>query len=137
MNRYPISVHKNRSSEKLQWEQPACVHAQMNFLQYATRFLQPFVNASLFRDILALLCLDARRLDVAASRYDTTRYGLAPVPVETPDGRTLYRKRQTDLTERAQLLRQHLLDQYDCFIEAAFAPQDIENARQQVLWQQS
>jgi hypothetical protein len=49
----------------------------------------------------------------------------------------LYRKRQTDLMERAQLLRQHLLDQYDCFIEAAFAPQDIENVRQQVLRQQS
>jgi hypothetical protein len=67
----------------------------------------------------------------------TTNYGLVPMPVETPDGRTLYRKRQTELMERAQLLRPHLLDQNDCFIEAAFAPDDIENARQQVLRQQS
>jgi hypothetical protein len=132
MNAYPISV-QNRSKDQLQWEQPACVHAHMDLLQYATR-LQPFIDAELVRDILAL-CLDARRLDVAASPYDATTYGLSPVPVETPDGRTLYRQRQTELMERAQPLRQQLLDQYDCFIEAAFAPQVIEDARQQLLRQ--
>jgi hypothetical protein len=133
LNMYPISV-SNRSHEQLQWEQPACVHAHMDLLQYATR-LQPFLDAKLFRNILAL-CLDARRLDVAASPYDATSYGLIPVPIETSEGRTLYRKRQTELMERAQPLRQQLLDQYDCFIEAAFAPHDIENARQQVLQRQ-
>jgi hypothetical protein len=128
------SSSTRRAIDQLQWEQPACVHAHMDLLQYAMR-LQPFIEAELFRDILAT-CLAARRLDVAASPYDATRYGLIPVPVEKPEGRSLYRKRQIELMERAQPLRQRLLDQYDCFIDAVFAPQAIEDARQQALLQQ-
>lgn len=126
LNVYP----KFQRTNQLQWEQPACVHAQMDLLQYACR-LQPFCDADLFREILSIV-LEARKLDVAASPYDASSYGLAPVPVETAEGRSLYRKRQAELMEQAQPLRQLLLDQYDCFIEAAFSPLEIEAALQQV-----
>ena len=105
-------------TDQLRLEQPACVHAQMDLLKIVLR-LQPFCDADLIPRILQI-ALEARRLDVAASPYDATLYGVGVVPVETKEGRALYRKEQTALMERAEPIRQELLRAYDAFLAVAF-----------------
>ncbi|CAB0505793.1 3-methyladenine DNA glycosylase [Corynebacterium diphtheriae] len=44
-----------------------------------------------------------------ASPYDCTDYGLGIVPIETAEGKAEYVRRQRELSERGQLLRQRLV----------------------------
>ena len=104
--------------DQLRLEQPACVHAQMDLLKIVLR-LQPFCDAALLVRVLEL-SMDARRLDVAASPYDATDFGVGVVPVDTEDGRAQYRKEQRVLMERAEPIRKELLAAYDIFLELAF-----------------
>ena len=99
-------------------EQPACVHAQMDLLKMTLR-LQPFCNPILLQQVLEL-SLDSRRLDVGASPYDATAYGVEVIPVETEEGRSQYRKQQRVLMERAEPIREYLLDSYNTFLQTAF-----------------
>ncbi|MGY1672176.1 hypothetical protein [Geodermatophilus sp. SYSU D00710] len=63
---------------------------------------------------LALDCFELagelRTFDMQASPYDVSAYGLAPVPIETPDGRAIYVERQRVLTGRAVDLRRRLTE---------------------------
>jgi hypothetical protein len=104
--------------DQLRLEQPACVHAHMDLLKIGLR-LQPFCDAALMRRILQL-SMDARRLDVAASPYDATAYGVGIVAIETKHGRAQYRRQQRELMERAEPIRRELLDAYNLFLRLAF-----------------
>ena len=104
--------------DQLRLEQPACVHAHMDLLKIALR-LQPFCGADLLRRVLDL-ALQARQLDVAASPYDATAYGVPAVPVETAAGRAQYKREQTALMKRAEPIRRELLQAYDTFLALAF-----------------
>jgi hypothetical protein len=46
---------------------------------------------------------------MAASPYDFSTYGLAPVRIETPDGKSEYARRQRDYAARSNELRHRLL----------------------------
>ena len=89
-------------------EQPGCLHATMD-LYKAAYSLSPAAPSE-----LVLGCLDlareARRLDMAASPYDVRAYGLPPVPIETPAGRTTYVARQRGLVAAAAPLRAALVN---------------------------
>ena len=52
---------------------------------------------------------DVRELDMQASPYDLAELGYEPVPIETPDGRAEYVRRQAAFAERARLLRERLV----------------------------
>lgn len=104
--------------DQLRLEQPACVHAHMDLLKIILR-LQPFCDSDLFLRVLTM-SLDARRLDVAASPYDARKYGLEVIPVETEEGRALYREKQRELMVRAEPIRRELLDAYNLFLKLAF-----------------
>lgn len=88
-------------------EQPGCLHATMDLYKWATK-LGPLVPGDLWLDTFRLAC-DVRTLDMAASPYDLTAWGLDPVPVETPAGRSEYARRQRGLADRGQQLRRRLL----------------------------
>jgi hypothetical protein len=90
----------------------------MDLLKIVLR-LQPFCNPDLVQRVLKL-SLDARRLDVAASPYDATEFNVGVIPVETEEGRALYRKQQRVLMERAEPIRKELLDSYNIFLKLAF-----------------
>jgi hypothetical protein len=115
LNHHGASLQR---TDQLRLEQPACVHAHMDLLKIGLR-LQPFSDAALMRRILQL-SMDARRLDVAASPYDATAYGVGIVPIETKDGRAQYRKEQRELMDRAEPIRRELLDAYNLFLRLAF-----------------
>ena len=99
-------------------EQKGCVHAHMDLLKLSIR-LQPFVDASLVADTLEI-SLRARRLDVEASPYDVRSFGFGVVPVELPEGREEYRRRQKELMQAATPIRERLLTAYEAFLDLAF-----------------
>ena len=66
------------------------------------------------------MALDSRKLDVAASPYDASSFGLEPIPVETSEGRRMYRDEQLRLMKQSEPIRQRLLDAYKVFMTLAF-----------------
>jgi hypothetical protein len=117
--------------EQLRLEQPACVHAQMDLLKMTLR-LQPFVGGDLLVSAVEM-ALQSRRLDVAASPYDASSYGVDAVPIETSEGRAIYRESQRKLMEEAKPVRLRLLDAYDAFLHAAFDPAVLEAAVERTI----
>ena len=116
----PLNRHVNLTRmDQLHLEQKACVHAHMDLLKMALK-LSSFVDSALLGDILEL-ALEARRLDVAASPYDASMYGLKPVPVETREGRKMYRREQALLMNKAEPTRRRLLRSYEVFMNLAFS----------------
>ncbi|KAK1740270.1 hypothetical protein QTG54_009220 [Skeletonema marinoi] len=104
--------------DQLRLEQKGCVHAHMDLLKIGLK-LQGFIDSELMVDILEV-ALAARKLDVEASPYDATEYGAGIVPIETNEGRKVYRERQIGLMQRAEPVRQRLLDAYEVFMKIAF-----------------
>jgi hypothetical protein len=104
-------------SKQLEFEQPACVHANMDLFKIALR-LQPFIASSLIVDALEV-ALMARRLDVEASPYDVSAYGLGVVAVETTLGRNLYKKRQVELMNQSNQVRDEIIQAYEFFLSLA------------------
>jgi hypothetical protein len=99
----------------------------MDLLKMTLR-LQPFVDPSLLRSVLDV-ALESRKLDVAASPYDATAYGVGVVPIETAEGRWEYRKQQVELMERADPVRRQLLRAYDLLLSLAFDESVVERAQ--------
>lgn len=89
-------------------EQPGCLHASMDCHKWAMK-LGPAVPGNLALDCFEL-AREMRTLDMQASPYDLSSYGLAPVPIETPDGKAAYVERQRALTDRAVELRRRLIE---------------------------
>jgi hypothetical protein len=110
--------------DQLRLEQPACVHATMDLLKISLR-LQPFVCASVVAATLEL-AVRARRLDVAASPYDASAYGIVPIPVETAQGRLEYKTKQRELMKESERERKRLLKEYELFLKIAFEPEALE-----------
>ena len=106
--------------DQIRLEQKACVHAHMDLLKIALK-LQPFIGTDLLGDVLEM-AIKARTLDVEASPYDVTAYGAGFVPVETKQGRQMYREKQRALMEQAEPVRIRLLDAYETFLHLAFEP---------------
>lgn len=116
----PLNHHGSslERTDQLRLEQKACVHAHMDLFKIALK-LQPFIDTELLGDVLEI-SLMARRLDVEASPYDATAYGASIVPVETPEGRKMYRERQRELMSLAEPIRKRLLEAYSNFMILSF-----------------
>ena len=65
------------------------------------------------------LAVEVRRLDMAASPYDVSAYGLEAVRIETPEGKSEYAARQREFSARGEALRRRLLEACDVIREAA------------------
>jgi hypothetical protein len=88
-------------------EQPGCLHANMDLFKWAYK-LEPATPSDLVADCFELAA-DVRELDMQASPYDLAGLGYPPVPIETPDGRAEYVRRQAAFAERARSLRERLV----------------------------
>ena len=113
-NSPPYTELAHQRSKQVEYEQPACVHANMDLFKIALR-LQPFVASSLIVDALEV-ALMSRKLDVEASPYDVSAFGLGVVAVETPSGRALYKKRQVEIMHKGNLVRDQLINAYETFL---------------------
>lgn len=95
-------------------EQGGCLHANMDLYKWAGK-LAPLVPGELWLDAFEL-ARDIRRLDMEASPYDLAAHGFEPLPVETPEGKAEYVRRQRGLAERARPIRGALLQLADGFL---------------------
>jgi hypothetical protein len=115
------ATHRNAGSptraDQIDWEQPACLHANMDLYKFAYK-LGPLIESGLLLDCLQLAA-DARVLDMRASPYDLRDYGFDPIAVETPAGRAEYVRAQQSVAERAAPLRASLADRCDLLLKAA------------------
>jgi hypothetical protein len=106
----PDAVPRNRlaPTPERATEQAGCLHAGMDVYKWAVK-LGPLVPGELLLDAFEL-ARDIRRLDMAASPYDLAAWGLAPVTIETAEGKSEYVIRQRAFAERSGVLRAALLD---------------------------
>lgn len=104
-----VPLNRERLTRELQVdrEQPGCLHAGMDLLKWALK-LVPLVPGELVLDCFDL-AMDARRVDMQASPYDVSTYGLDPIPIETPEGKRQYVDLQRALAERSATLRARLV----------------------------
>ncbi|KAL7535853.1 hypothetical protein ACHAWF_005292 [Thalassiosira exigua] len=116
----PLNRHGRRLErmDQLRLEQKGCVHAHMDLLKICLK-IRSHVSSELLGDVLEV-ALAARTLDVGASPYDASRYGVTTVPVETAEGRRAYREAQVALMGRAEPARRRLLDAYGTYGRLAF-----------------
>lgn len=103
----PLNPLQPARETQIALEQPACLHANMDLLR-ASLSLGPAVPGELLLDAFELAAR-IRRLDMAASPYDCSSLGLAPVRVETPEGRAEYVAAQRAFAEQSVPIRERLM----------------------------
>lgn len=92
-------------------EQPGCLHAGMDVYKWCYT-LAPAIPSELTLAAFELAG-EIRELDMAASPYDVSDFGIAPVAIETSEGKATYVERQRAFTHRSNALRRRLLDVLD------------------------
>lgn len=107
----PRNAGAPRRATQTDWEQPGCLHANMDLYKWCYK-LGPLIDSELLLDCLQLAA-DARELDMRASPYDLSGYGYAPIPIENPAGRAEYVRHQGTIAQRAAPLRAALLSRCD------------------------
>jgi len=114
-----VPLNKLRPTRENQplMEQPGCLHANMDVYKWAIK-LGPLVAGETLLDSFEL-ARDIRELDMRASPYDLTDWGLAPVQIETDEGRTEYEIAQRGFAERAQALRLRIVGALPVLAEEA------------------
>jgi hypothetical protein len=103
LNRVPLTYETRHD-----FEQPGCIHANMDLYRWAFTCM-PWVGSDLLWQCFELAA-ELRVLDMEAGPYDLRAFGVAPVRVETPEGREEYQRRQRALSERARGRRQALIE---------------------------
>ncbi len=103
----PLNRLQPTRESSIALEQPACLHANMDLYKWCFK-LAPWCPSELTADAFEL-ARDIRELDMRASPYDVSAYGLEPVAIETSAGRRLYEDLQRGFAERASPIRQRLI----------------------------
>ena len=98
-------------------EQPACLHANMDLYKWSAKTM-PWCGSDLLVECFELAAA-LRDLDMRASPYDVSGWGLESVPIETPEGRRRYEAEQRALAARAAPLRERLIAVLRRTLEAA------------------
>lgn len=112
----PLNRLQPSLDERAMFEQPACVHANMDLYKWAFKAM-PWVGSDLLLDCFEL-ALELRRLDMRASPYDLAGFDLSPIAIETADGRRDYETRQQELARRAAPMRERLIEAISAILAA-------------------
>ncbi|BCM94357.1 hypothetical protein IAD21_06264 [Abditibacteriota bacterium] len=112
----PLNTLTPQAHERSEWEQPGCIHANMDLYKFAAKFA-PWIPSRLVVDAF-LVAKEARELDMRASPYDLSGFGVEPVPLETTEGRREYAVLQRAVAQRAAPIRVRLIEAYESLIEA-------------------
>jgi len=107
----PLNTLSPGRDDRAAYEQPGCLHATMDLYKHAFR-LWPLVGSDLVADCF-VLAWDVREVDMRASPYDFADWGLAPIRIETADGKREYAAWQREFAGRAAPLRDRLVDACD------------------------
>ena len=94
--------------ERPAFEQPACIHANMDLYKWAFKSM-PWVGSDLLRRCFEL-AMSARAIDMRASPYDLSEYQeYEPIKIETAEGRAEYEREQRQIADLAAPLRNELI----------------------------
>lgn len=104
----PLNELTPTRANQPEMEQSGCLHAGMDVYKWAMK-LGPIVPGELLLDAFEL-ARDIRSVDMRASPYDVSQYGLAAIPVETPEGKRAYAALQRGFADRGNALRVRVLD---------------------------
>ena len=113
------SIHPQSRNSQMKYEQPGCVHANMDLFKYATD-LYPFISSELLVAALEV-AIQARKIDMRASPYDVSAYMSAtelPICVETAEGRALYVQEQQKIADAAVPVRARLIGAHRVFLQS-------------------
>ena len=93
------------------YEQPACIHANMDLYKWAYKCM-PWIGSNLLKQTF-LFALKAREIDMRASPYDMSLFGYTAIPIETTEGRAEYVQAQQELYQDGRVLRTKLINAID------------------------
>ncbi|WP_125038849.1 3-methyladenine DNA glycosylase [Nocardioides sp. LS1] len=108
----PLNTLSPTSTDRPDFEQPACLHAGMDLYKHAFR-LTPMISSDLVADCFEL-ARDIRILDMRAAPYDLSGleidgHEFEPVRIETAAGKAAYAEAQRGFAERGAPLRARLV----------------------------
>jgi len=103
----PLNPTQLTRSDQQTFEQPGCLHANMDLYKYAM-LLAPLVGSTVVRNCFQL-ARDIRQVDMQVAPYDLRELGVNPIKVETSEGRAQFSELQRGFADRAQILREALL----------------------------
>ncbi|WP_091049505.1 3-methyladenine DNA glycosylase [Nocardioides sp. YR527] len=112
----PLNTLSPRSEDRAAFEQPGCLHGNMDLYKHAFR-LSPLVSSDLVADCFEL-AWDIRTMDMKAAPYDLAELDLDPIRIETAAGKQEYAAAQRAFAERAAPLRERLISECDRLIAA-------------------
>jgi len=104
----PLNAFTPTRESQRELDQPGCIHANMDLYKWAYK-LSPILPSDLVLDAFQ----NARRLrgiDMRASPYDLSKLQLAPIRVETPEGRIEYANEQRRLAKESMPIRNAIAD---------------------------
>ena len=113
----PRNAHALTREGQTSMDQPGCLHVSMDLYKWCLK-LGPAAPGDLLLDCFEL-ALDVRRVDMQASPYDVSSYGLPAIPVETAAGKSEYAARQREFARRAAPLRSRRIDVCDAVMVGA------------------
>lgn len=112
----PRNAHALTRETQPAMDQPGCLHATMDLFKWSMK-LGPAVPGETLLDCFEL-ARDVRQVDMQASPYDVSSYGLDPIAVETPEGKREYALLQRQFAARAEPLRARLIEICDIVLRA-------------------
>ena len=107
----PLNLVTPTREQQTEFDQPGCLHVNMDLYRWAGK-LWPAVSSSLLFATFTL-AREIRVVDMRASAYDLTEWGYEPIRVETSEGRHDYARLQRGFAERAEPLRNDLINVID------------------------
>ena len=113
----PLNTLDPGPGDRTSFEQPACLHANMDLYKHAFR-LSPLVPSELVADCFEL-ARDIRVVDMRASPYDLAGLGFEPIAIETTEGKREYAAAQRAFADRAAPLRKWLASECERLLGSA------------------
>jgi len=102
----PLNRMQPGRDNKIAHDQPGCLHVNMDLYKWSQQFY-PWISSDLIADTFGL-AVEIREVDMRASPYDVSACGLAPIKIETPEGRSEYAEYQRIFAGKAAPLRSRL-----------------------------
>lgn len=106
----PLNRYQPTKELRLDLEQNGCIHVNMDLYKWAYKFY-PWTPSDLIFEAFEVAS-QARQIDMQASPYDLSRWGITPIKIETAEGKLFYIQHQKQIHERAIPLRKKLLEFY-------------------------
>ncbi len=113
----PLNTLSPRSEDRAAYEQPGCLHGNMDLYKHAFR-LSPLVCSDLVADCFEL-AWDIRTMDMKAAPYDLSDLDLDPIRIETAAGKQEYAAAQRTFADRAAPLRARLVGECERLLSGA------------------